>query len=349
MNSSKVIGLKSSPVKLGLVYAAVLFILAAVGYRMSGGNIGKPAAPVAAGTSAGSEHGGARPGSALSDEQLQRMVVQTLALTQQDPKNASAWAMQAHSYEMMGKFSEAVKAYAQLAQLLPKDAQVLADYADALAVANGRTFKGEPMDLLQRALALDSNNLKALVLTGSALVEQQDLVQALSHFERARAATPDVALQRHIDASITQTRALLGSASARQGVAPTPLGKADPNVATGSTGAQVSGRVWLAEDLRAKLPGQAALFLYARAVEGSRMPVALMRKKASDLPLNFSLDDSMAMVPNMNLSTQSQVVVVARISLRGNVTPEAGDLQGVSAPVAVGTKDIKLEIGEVLK
>ena len=79
------------------------------------------------------------------------------------------------------------------------------------------------------------------------------------------------------------------------------------------------------------------------------MPVALMRKKASDLPLNFSLDDSMAMVPNMNLSTQSQVVVVARISLRGNVTPEAGDLQGVSAPVAVGTKDIKLEIGEVLK
>jgi cytochrome c-type biogenesis protein CcmH len=79
------------------------------------------------------------------------------------------------------------------------------------------------------------------------------------------------------------------------------------------------------------------------------MPVALLRKKVSDLPLNFSLDDSMAMVPNMGLSKQSHVVVVARISLTGNVTPAAGDLEGVSAPVAVGSKDLKLEITEVVK
>ena len=79
------------------------------------------------------------------------------------------------------------------------------------------------------------------------------------------------------------------------------------------------------------------------------MPVALLRKKVSDLPLDFSLDDSMAMNPEINLSTQSKVVVFARISLRGNVIPQAGDLEGRTAAVAVGTKGLKLEITEVLK
>jgi cytochrome c-type biogenesis protein CcmH len=350
MNSSNNSELKPSTLKLGLVFAAVLVLLAGAGYLMLRGDFGKPLALGPAGTSARPDQTGAsKPATALSDEQLERMVVQTIALTQQDPKNASAWAMLAHSYEMMGKFSQAVKAYAQLVQLLPKDAQVLADYADALAVANGRTFKGEPFALLQKALTLDANNVKALVLTGSAYIEQQDAAQAIGYFERARATATDVALQRQIDTSIAQARALSGVAPALPAAAPVVQGQAVANATAAVTPAQVSGRVWLAEGLRAKLPAQATLFLYARPVEGSRMPVALVRKKVGDLPLNFSLDDSMAMVPNMNLSTQSRVVVVARISLRGNVTPEAGDLQGLSAPVSVGSKDIKLEITEVLK
>ena len=350
MNFSKDDGLKPSTLTLGLVFAGVVLLLAAVGYRMWGGNMGNPLAPVPAGTSASPDPSGAsRPPTALSDEQLERMVVQTMARTQQDPKNASAWAMLAHSYEMMGKFSEAVTAYAQLVQLLPNDAQVLADYADALAVSNGRTLKGEPFALLQKALAIDANNVKALVLTGSAYIEQQDAAQALTYLEKARAATTDVALQWQINNSIARAKALSGAAPALPAATPAVPGKAVANVVAAGTSAQVSGRVWLAEDLRAKVPAQATLFLYARPVEGSRMPVALLRKKVSDLPLSFSLDDSMAMVPNMGLSTQTKVVVVARISLRGNVTPQAGDLEGLSAPVAVGARDIKLEITEVLK
>jgi cytochrome c-type biogenesis protein CcmH len=253
---------------------------------------------------------------------------------------------------MMGKFSEAAKAYAQLVPLLPKDAQVLADYADVLAVANGRTLQGQPFALLKQALALDAKNVKALVLTGSAYIEQQDAAQAIAYFERARAASTDATVQAQIDASIAQAKSLSSGASATAGAASAaPAAQAQaasPALAPG-TPAQVSGRVWLAEDLRAKAPAQATLFVFARPVEGSRMPVALLRKKVSDLPLNFSLDDSMSMVPNVGLSKQAKVVVVARISLRGNVTPAAGDLEGISAPVAVGSKDLKLEITEVLK
>jgi cytochrome c-type biogenesis protein CcmH len=350
MNFSEDVQKKTSALKLWLVLAAVLMTLAGVGYWMFFGDFGKPVVPTPSATAASPGRAGpARPLSALSDEQLERMVVQAKALTQQDAKNASAWAMLAHSYEMMGKFSEAAKAYAQLVPLLPKDAQVLADYADVLAVVNGRTFQGEPFVLLKQALALDAKNVKALVLMGTAYIERQDAAQAIAYFEKARVATTDAVLQAQIDAGIAQAKALSSPAPAASAAATPAQAKAvGPALAPG-TPAQVSGRVWLAEDLRAKAPPQATLFLLALPVEGSRMPVALLRKKVSDLPFNFVLDDSMSMVPNVGLSKHSKVVVVARISLTGNVTPAAGDLEGVSAPVAVGSKDLKLEITEVLK
>jgi cytochrome c-type biogenesis protein CcmH len=357
MNFSEDAEKKTFPLKLWLITAALLITLAGVGYWVYWGNFGKQTVPTPSGSDTAASAGqstASKPLTALSDEQLERMVVQTKALLQKDAKNASAWAMLAHSYEMMGKFSEAAKAYAQLVPLLPNDAQVLADYADVLAVTKGRTFQGEPFALLKQALALDSKNVKALLLTGSAYIEQQDAAHALQYFEKARAASTDVALIAQIDAGIAQAKALSSGTPSPAGAASAAAtasqqGKAAAVAPATGTPAQVSGRVWLAEDLRAKAPAQATLFLYARPVEGSRMPVALLRKKVSDLPLNFSLDDSMSMVPNTGLSKQSMVVVVARVSLRGNVTPAAGDLEGTSAPVAVGSKDLKLEITEVLR
>jgi cytochrome c-type biogenesis protein CcmH len=201
--------------------------------------------------------------------------------------------------------------------------------------------------LLKRALALDAKNAKALVLIGSAYIEEQDYGQAVSHLERARTASTEPALQREIEVALAQARSLSGVTSE------TPVGRVQRSsrvdaVGLGAPG-QISGRVWVAEDLRARAPAQATLFLYARPVDGSRMPVALLRKKVADLPFNFTLDDSMGMVPDVSLSKLASVVVVARISMRGNVTPGTGDLEGVSAPTAVGTKDLKLEITEVLK
>jgi cytochrome c-type biogenesis protein CcmH len=284
---------------------------------------------------------------ALSDEQLERMIVQASSQTQKEPKNTSAWAMLAHSYEMLGKFAEAANAYTKLAQLLPNDAQVLADYADVLAVTNGRSFKGEPLSLLQRALAIDSKNTKVLVLMGSARAEEKDYTQALEYYERAKLVSKDPAFLLQIDASVAQAKALSGKFPVPE-LAPAKAASAQ-GVVGAAVAAQVSGRVWLSSDLRARAPAQATVFLYARPADGSRMPVALLRKEVSDLPLDFRLDDSMAMDPSHSLSTQSLVVVVARISMRGNVTPQAGDFEGSSAPVQVGNSAVKLEITEVLK
>ncbi len=335
--------------KIWLAVAALLVASAGAAYLYFGGNSGSPisvASKAGEPSSSSASTGPTKTLKALSDEQLERMVAQAASQTQKEPKNASAWAMLAHSYEMLGKFTESAKAYTKLAQLLPKDAQVLADYADVLAVVNGRSFKGEPFDLLKRALAVDSKNAKALVLAGSAYMEEQDYAKAISHLEKARSASTDAAILRQIEDSIAQAKALSGDPS----VAAAAPAQKKPNVdAVSGAAAQVSGRVWLAEDLRAKAPAQATLFLFARPADGSRMPVALLRKKVSDLPMSFTLDDSAAMVPNMGLSKLSKVIVVARISMKGDVTPTPGDLEGVSAPVPVGTNNLKLEITEVLK
>jgi cytochrome c-type biogenesis protein CcmH len=100
------------------------------------------------------------------------------------------------------------------------------------------------------------------------------------------------------------------------------------------------------------LTGKASLsdtvFIFARAPQGPRMPVAIIRRQVKDLPFSFSLDDSHAMAPDMNLSRFPEVVIGARISKSGSATPQSGDLQGASAPVKVGAANVAIVIDTVV-
>jgi cytochrome c-type biogenesis protein CcmH len=110
----------------------------------------------------------------------------------------------------------------------------------------------------------------------------------------------------------------------------------------------VQVRITLAPALAAKAAPDDTLFIFARAPQGGRAPLAILRKQVRDLPLAVTLDDSLAMSPAMRLSSVTQVVVGARISKSGNAMPQPGDLQGLSAVVPVGTQGMKLEINEAL-
>jgi len=92
----------------------------------------------------------------------------------------------------------------------------------------------------------------------------------------------------------------------------------------------------------------ATLFVFARAVQGSRMPLAVIRKGASDLPLQFVLDDSMAMAPGATLSSAREVVIEARLSTSGTAVPASGDLAGESGPVAPGTNGVVVTINRIV-
>jgi cytochrome c-type biogenesis protein CcmH len=108
--------------------------------------------------------------------------------------------------------------------------------------------------------------------------------------------------------------------------------------------ARVAGVAKLAPEFAGKVSPTDTVFIFARAAEGPRAPLAVLRKQARDLPVTFVLDDSMAMSPQMRLSSFARVVVGARVSKSANATPQPGDLHGQSAPVKVGAQGIAVTI-----
>ncbi len=171
--------------------------------------------------------------------------------------------------------------------------------------------------------------------------------QAIAAFERAIALRGDDNVLR-ADYAAARTAAGLAPDSRGVAVALPPSRSAASSAAMAATGLTVSGSVSLASALMKQAAAGDTVFIFARPSEGSRMPLALLRKQVKDLPLQFTLDDSLAMSNASRLSQAGPVIVGARVSKSGNAIPEKGDLVGQSAPVPVGAKDLKIEIKEVV-
>lgn len=285
-------------------------------------------------------------GHSVTAEQIESMLDALAARLKNNPGDADGWVMLARSLAVLGRHEQALPAFKQAASLRRDDAMLLADYADTMAVVNGSSLEGEPSRLIEQALKLDPNNVKALSLAGTVAFNRKDYAGALRHWEKAVQVAPGSEMAQQIQGGIDEARRLSGGAApvAAAAVPATPAPATPPVL----PGAAVSGTVTLAPALAAKARPDDTLFVFARAAEGPRMPLAILRKQVKDLPFSFTLDDSMAMTPEARLSTTPRVVVGARISARGDATPQPGDLQGYSAPVAPGAAGLKIQISEVI-
>jgi len=146
------------------------------------------------------------------------------------------------------------------------------------------------------------------------------------------------------------TRSSIEEAKQRAGIATTAAkGPAPAPAPAASGGASVSGIVEVAPGVAAKIAPTDTLFVFARAAEGPRMPVAILKVQAKDLPLRFTLDDRSAMTADAKLSDQKRVIVGARVSKTGSATPQPGDLQGYSEPVAPGASGIRIVLSDAAK
>ena len=318
-----------------------VFVLAvaAAGYAVYGTPGAWRGVPVAQ----SEDQAGAGHGSAAA--QIEDMVAKLEQRMKAQPEDAEGWSMLGRSYSALGRYPEAVAAFKRVSTLKPKDAQALADQADAAAMAAGRKLAGEPAQLIARALELDPKNLKALALAGTIAFDASDFTKAAQLWSAAVAvAEPGSELERNLQSGVTEARSRAGmppvAAAAASGPAATPAAAA---------GASLAGQVDIATALKAKASPEDTLFVFARAVDGPRVPLAILRKQVKDLPLTFTLDDSMAMNPAMRLSTATQVIVGARISKSGNAIAQPGDLQGFTKAVAVGASGLKIEIAEEVK
>jgi cytochrome c-type biogenesis protein CcmH len=274
-----------------------------------------------------------RPGhDALSAEQIEVMVERLAARLRENPDDVDGWKMLGRSYAALGRFGEAVDAYARAAVRAPRDAPLLADFADALAMARGRSLQGEPEKLVLRALEIEPGNLKALALAGTAAFERKAFAAAADYWQRMLAlVAPDSEDARVIRENVAEANRLAGG------------GAAAPQVSG------LRGTVRISPRLQGKFGPEDTVFIYARAVEGPPMPLAVQRVKARELPVSFALDDAMAMAPGMTLSAHPRVVVTARVSKSGGATPQPGDLQGASAPVANDASGVTVLIDTVVR
>lgn len=307
-----------------------------------------------AAANASTASGAAEPNPAVSDKQILAMVDSLAEKMQQNPADPKGWGLLARSQNALGRFADATQSYARAAALLPDDAQLLADYADAAAMTQEGRFDGKPLALIKQALKLDASNMKALALAGTAEMRLGNKAESLKHWEKLKTlVAKDSDDAREVDSIIAEVK---GSSPGKPAVAASVASPASPLAAvpapTPVPTAQTkptTGSVTIAPELAAKIAVGDTLFVFARAVNGPKMPLAIVRVATpKSWPFQFSLDDSMAMAPGMNLSAFPEVTIEARISKSGGAQPQAGDLAGQSAPLKPGANNIGVVISRVL-
>jgi cytochrome c-type biogenesis protein CcmH len=298
-------------------------------------------------------------GHEVTRPQVEAMAAQLAAKLEKEPGNPEGWVMLARTYYALNRHAEASAAFDKAVALVPDDAGLLADYADALGAAQGG-LRGKALELVDRALKADPTHWKALALAGTAAFDRKDYKQAVAYWEKMKATVPPGSpIAGSIDGSIAEARELGGLAPSAP-AAPPPVAAAAPRTGTANVaadpapasaalpGASLAGTVSLAPALAAKVSPTDTVFIFARAAEGPKMPLAILRKQVKDLPATFTLDDSMAMAPNFALSNFTSIVVGARISKSGNAAPQTGDFEGLSPAVKVGATGLAVVIDRTL-
>jgi len=337
--------------RAGLAAACVLTVAVPVAAVLLYGQLGNPRAAATVALSQAPE-----PHAQAADNDMALAINALAQRLRASPDDADGWYMLARSYETLGRYNDAVAAYQEVLRLVPGQPAVLADLADALLSARQGQPDEASIAAVAQALQADPDQPKALALAGMMALRRGDAADALTHWERLRALLPpDAEAARQIQTNIAQARAMAASGTAGGAAAPPASGNSastaagQPATAPGPTAsgvaapspsagasvmtARLAGQARIADALRDQVRPTDTVFILARPMTGSRMPVAILKMQAADLPRAFVLDDSTAMSPDATLSRAGKVRVEIRVSRSGNAAAQPGDLNGVLTDV----------------
>ncbi|MEF8731850.1 MAG: c-type cytochrome biogenesis protein CcmI [Candidatus Accumulibacter meliphilus] len=275
----------------------------------------------------------------ITPQQIEGMVAGLVEKLKENPDDSKGWLMLARSYKVLERFPQAVEAYGRASALVDQNPELLADYAEVLSRSQGGNLQGKPTELVERALKIDPNEPQALLLAGAAASDRQQFALAADYWARLLAQIePGSEESKALAAAVERARQL-----ATQPASAEPAGQA--SVASGS--AAVSGEVTLSGEVAGQARPDDVLFVFARAEEGPRMPLAATRARVGDLPLRFRFDDSMALAGGKKLSDFKTVSIEARVAKAGKAQSSSGDLFGTLTGVKPGSQGLRLLIDQV--
>jgi cytochrome c-type biogenesis protein CcmH len=265
---------------------------------------------------------------------IEKMLSHTEQQQANNPDNADGWLMLTNSYETLERYPDALRAVENLYRLKGDEPSVMLRYADILSMVNNGAFKGKPTELINAALKLDPTNSSGLWLAGLAAIQRGELNNAIESWEQLltqfdQGSKSQEQIQHYIDLARKQI--------------------VETNTETVSDIA-LQINISLSENLLDEANDDDDVYIYAQAIDGTLMPLAVLRKKVSDLPIQVTLDDSMALISSNKLSDHKQVQLIARISKSGNAKSTPGDLIGIldSVPTSMYIP-LKLIINNIIQ
>jgi cytochrome c-type biogenesis protein CcmH len=325
--ATEVVASRSFSRSSGIAIALVLPLIAVALYAL----LGSPAAVLPAAVQ-----------TQRATADMEQLVIKLASKLEQNPGNPEGWAMLARSYKSLGRWDDAERAFVRIGPDLNRNAELLAELAEMLVQKNNG-FDDRSRGLVRQALRVEPNNMLALFMGGGEAFDSGRYAEAAALWERLlpqlEAGGEDA---RMVEASIAKARARSGGARATA-----PAAKSPAKAAASSNAKSVSGRVELSPALKDKAKPDDVVFIFARAVEGPRMPLAAKRIRVADLPLDFMLDDSQAVMPGATISSVPQLRVEARVSKSGTAQAGKGDLTGKSSAVKPGAAGLRIIIDQV--
>lgn len=276
----------------------------------------------------------------ITPQQIAEMVDGLVEKLRQNPDDRQGWVMLARSYKVLERYPQAAEAYARAGAVVDQDPALLADYAEVLSRATDGSLQGKPTELIERALKIDPDEPQALLLAGAAATDRQQFAAAADYWARLLAQLePGSEEAVALEAAVSKAREIAARTASGK-----PLEQPAPSVTAAGA---VSGEVTLSGRIAEHASPNDVLFVFARAEEGPRMPLAATRARVGDLPLRFRFDDSMALAGGRKISDFKTISIEARIAKAGQAQTSSGDLYGTLIGVKPGSQNLRLLIDQV--
>lgn len=269
---------------------------------------------------------------------------------EKNPENAKGWYMLGRSYMVIKRYPEAVTSYEKALKLKPNSADIMLSLADSLAMTNDGVVSGRPSRLIDRALEMQPNNLTGLWLGGMAARQQGNSLVAIERWTKALSQVSDPTERKEINSLISEATGQLSDSQKEQlstsSKAVLEAPKPKKNIESSSKGG-ITVSISLSEKMLERANPTDFVFVYAKAMSGPPMPLAAAKIQVKDLPTEIVLNDAMAMMPSMKISSFSEVIVGARVSKTGQPIPQNGDLFTEKKSIKLGMS-VDLEINSVV-